>query len=132
MGNSDSQFIKVSKKREGEKIDKRSSEFIASCFFRYIKREMILNPVVFSVKLLQKFLKNLLSNLKTFCHLVFLLVLNFKNMTNTNPKLLKLNQDHTSKDRFFWLNPYKIEVMINSLIKMLELQNFGHMTISAI
>ena len=70
--------------------------------------------------------------LKTFCRLVFLLVLNFKNMTNTNPKLLKLNQDHTSKDRFFWSNPYKIEVMINSLIKMLELQNFGHMTTSAI
>ena len=32
--------------------------------------------------------------------------------------------------RFFWSNPYKIEVMITSLIEMLELPNFGHMTIS--
>ena len=31
-----------------------------------------------------------------------------------------------------WSNPFKIEVMINSLIQMLELANFGHMTTSII
>ena len=31
------------------------------------------------------------------------------------------------KNWFFWSNPYKIEVMITSLIEMLELPNFGHM-----
>ena len=29
------------------------------------------------------------------------------------------------KNWFFWWNPYKIEVMITSVIKMLELANFG-------
>ena len=32
------------------------------------------------------------------------------------------------KKRFFWSNPYKIEVMITSFTKMLEAPNFGHMT----
>ena len=32
------------------------------------------------------------------------------------------------KKCFFWLNPYKTEVMITSLIEMLEIPNFGHMT----
>ena len=36
------------------------------------------------------------------------------------------------KKWFFWSNPYKIEVMITSLIQMLELPNFGHMTTSII
>ena len=47
-------------------------------------------------------------------------------------KLLNLNQVHLSKKLFFWSNPYKIEVMITSLIEMLELPNFGHMTTSAV
>ena len=51
---------------------------------------------------------------------------------SANPKLLNLNQDHSSKKRFFWSNPYKIEVMITSLTQMLELPNFGHMTTSII
>ena len=34
------------------------------------------------------------------------------------------------KNQSFWSNPYKIEVMITSLIEMLELPNFGHMTTS--
>ena len=33
---------------------------------------------------------------------------------------------------FFWSNPYEIEVMITSLIGMLDLPNFGHMTTSTI
>ena len=37
--------------------------------------------------------------------------------SSASPKLLN-----------FWSNPYKIEVMINYFIKMLELPNFGHMT----
>ena len=32
------------------------------------------------------------------------------------------------KKRFFWSNPYKIEVIITSLTEMLELPNFGCMT----
>ena len=32
------------------------------------------------------------------------------------------------KNRFFWSNPYKIKVMITSLIVMLGLPNLGHMT----
>ena len=33
---------------------------------------------------------------------------------------------------FFWSNPYKMKVMITSLIEMLELSNFGNMTPSTI
>ena len=33
---------------------------------------------------------------------------------------------------FFWSNPYKIEVMTTSVIDMLELLNFDHMTTSRI
>ena len=51
---------------------------------------------------------------------------------SANPKLLNLNQDHSSKKRFFWSSPYEIEVVIASLIVMLELPNFGHMTTSTI
>ena len=36
------------------------------------------------------------------------------------------------KKWFFWSDLYKIEVMITSLIEMLELTNFGHMTTSTI
>ena len=32
----------------------------------------------------------------------------------------------------FWSNPYKVEVMITSLIEVLDLPNFGHMTTSKI
>ena len=49
-------------------------------------------------------------------------------MPSTSPKLLSLNQDYPSKKWFFWSNPYKIEVMVTSLIEMLDLPNFGHMT----
>ena len=38
-------------------------------------------------------------------------------------------QNYPPKNLFFWLNPYKIEVMITSLIEMLELPIFGHMAI---
>ena len=51
---------------------------------------------------------------------------------SARPKLLKLNQKHPSKTWFLWLNPCKIEVMITSLIEMLGLPNFGHMTTSTI
>ena len=33
---------------------------------------------------------------------------------------------------FLWSNPYKVEVVITSLIEMLELPNFGHMITTAI
>ena len=38
----------------------------------------------------------------------------------------------TQKKQFFWSNPYKLEVVITSLIKMLEWPNFGHMNKSTI
>ena len=56
------------------------------------------------------------------------LVQNFKFVASASRKLLNLNQEHPSKKRFFCSNPYKIEVMTTSLIQMLELPNFGHMT----
>ena len=72
-------------------------------------------------------------NLLTFCFNSFAtLVQNFKFVPSASPKLLNLNQDHPSKKRFFWSNPYKIEVMITILIEMLQLPNFGHITISKI
>ena len=46
---------------------------------------------------------------------------------HASPKLLNLNQDHPLKK-----TPYKIEFVITSLIEMLELPNFGHMTTSTI
>ena len=36
------------------------------------------------------------------------------------------------KNSLFWSNPYKIEVMITSLMEILKLSNFGHMTTSTI
>ena len=56
------------------------------------------------------------------------LVKNFKSIPTASPKVLNLNQDYTSKKCFFWLNPYKVEFMIISVIEMLELPNFDHMT----
>ena len=60
------------------------------------------------------------------------LLLNFKTISSISNKLLNFNQDHSSKNQFFWSNPYKIEVMITSVIEMLELPNFGQMTASTI
>ena len=60
------------------------------------------------------------------------LVSNFKFVPRASPKLLCLNQDHPSKKCFFRSNSYKIQVMITSLIEMLELPNFGHMKTSII
>ena len=37
-----------------------------------------------------------------------------------------------NKCQLSWLNPYKIEVMITSLVEMLELPNFGQTTASKI
>ena len=60
------------------------------------------------------------------------LVQNFKFAPSASPKFLNLNQDHSSKKRFFWSNSYKTEVMLTFLIEMLQLPNFGHMTTSII
>ena len=60
------------------------------------------------------------------------LVENLKVIPSASLKLLNFNQDHHSKKWFFWSNPYKIEVIITSLIEVLELPNFGHMTTSTI
>ena len=45
-------------------------------------------------------------------------VLNYWTWTKITPE----------KKQFFWLNPYKVEVMITSLIEMLVLPNFVHIT----
>ena len=68
------------------------------------------------------------SNFNLFVTLVY----NFKAIPSASPKSLNLKQDHPSKKWFFWSSPYKIEVVITSLIQMLELSNFGHMTTSTI
>ena len=60
-----------------------------------------------------------------------ILVQHFKAIPSAGPKLLNLNLDQTSKT-IFRSNSYKSEVMITSLIEMLELPNFGQMTTSAI
>ena len=46
-------------------------------------------------------------------------------MPSASPKFFNFNQDHPSKGWFFWSNVYKIEVMITSLIEMLELSNLA-------
>ena len=59
------------------------------------------------------------------------LVQSFRTITSAVPKLLNLNQEHHSKKLVFlvnWSNPYKFEVIITSLIEILHLPNFGHMT----
>ena len=72
-------------------------------------------------------------NFLTFTFNLFAtLVHNLKFVPSASPKLLNLNQYHPSKKRFFWSNPYKIEVMITFLIEVLELTNFGHMIKSTI
>ena len=48
------------------------------------------------------------------------LVQNFKFVPSASPKLLNLNQDHPSKEQFFWSNPYEIEVIITFFIEMLQ------------
>ena len=37
---------------------------------------------------------------------------------SASPKLLNLNQNHTSKKQLFWSNPYKIELMATFLIEI--------------
>ena len=54
------------------------------------------------------------------------LMKNFKAIPSA--RLLNLNQKHPSKNLFFWSHPYKIEIMIISLIEMLELPSFDYMT----
>ena len=39
-----------------------------------------------------------------------------------------LTEGTPQKNWFLWSNPYKVEVMITSLIEILGLPNFGHMT----
>ena len=52
-------------------------------------------------------------------------------MPSTRPKLLNLDQYHLSKN-VFWSNPYKVKVKMISLIEILELPNFGDMTLLTI
>ena len=72
-------------------------------------------------------------HLLTFsCNSFASLMLNFNTIPSASPKLLNLNQKHSSKKWFFWSNRYKMQVMITFFIGMLELPNFGHMTTSTI
>ena len=76
-------------------------------------------------------------NFLTFSFNLFVkLVQNFKAIPSASPKLLNLNQDHPSKKVVSLVKSlsysmslyYKIEVMITSLVEVLELPNYGHMT----
>ena len=58
-----------------------------------------------------------------------ILVQNFKVIPNASPKLWNLNQDHLSKKVVFRSKPSKIEVMVTSVIEMLD-SNFGYVTTS--
>ena len=60
-----------------------------------------------------------------------ILVLNYKAKPSASPKLLNLNQDNSFKKEFLWQSPYKIKVMV-TLIKVLQLPNFGHITTSTL
>ena len=51
-------------------------------------------------------------------------------VTSFSPKLLNLNQSQPSKRCPFWLNPHKTEVVITSLIEMLEFSNTDHIFIT--
>ena len=67
----------------------------------------------------------LLTLLLRWCKISSLFVVpipNYWTWTKTTPQ----------KKRFFLSNPYKTEVLITSLIEMLELPNFGHMSTSTI
>ena len=46
------------------------------------------------------------------------------------PSYQILTKTTPQKKWFFWSDPYKIDVMITSLIEVLELPNFGPMTTS--
>ena len=56
---------------------------------------------------------------------------NLKVVSSVSLKLLSLNQECPPK-MAFWSIPYKIEVLITSLIVMLQLPYFGHRTTSSI
>ena len=73
----------------------------------------------------QKFLTFSFKSFTTF-------VKNVKFVPSTCHKLLKLNQDHPSKEVVFLVKSYKIDVMITSVREMTKLPNFGCMTTSAI
>ena len=53
--------------------------------------------------------------------------------TQCQSQIIELEPRPSLKKKcFFWSNSYKIEVIITSLIEMLDLSDFGHMTTSAI
>ena len=61
----------------------------------------------------------------------------FSDVTSTkvriSPKFIELEPKVPFKNiAFFLSNTYKIEIKINSLMKMLDLPNFDHMTTSTI
>ena len=59
------------------------------------------------------------------------LLQNIKAIPSTSCKLLNLNQDHPSKNSF-QVKSLKIQILLSSLMEMLELPNFCHMTISIV
>ena len=56
-------------------------------------------------------------------------------MPSASPQIIELEARpplRKSEKWFFWSNPYKIEVMVTSLIELLVLSDFHHMTTSTI
>ena len=93
-------------------------------------RDIPFYPELQACSLLNKFLKSALKNLENF-HKELLNPAFFNNFF-ISFSLSTWTKSTPQKNWSFWLNPYKIEVMITSLIEMLELANFGHMTTSKI
>ena len=68
-------------------------------------------------------------NFLTFSFNIFAtMVWNFKAIPSASPKLLAWIKTFPQNKWFFWSSLYKTEVMIISLIEMLELPNFSHIT----
>ena len=64
---------------------------------------------------------NFLPSLYSTCTTVYHLQ---QNRTGSEPR--------APSKKFFWSNPYELELMVTSLIEMTELPNFGRMTTSTI
>ena len=79
-------------------------------------------PIPVSPKTFWLLVLTLLSHWCKISSSYLVLVPNYWNWTKTTPQ----------KKRFFWSNPYKVEVMITFLIEMPELPKFGQVTTSTI
>ena len=104
------------------------TNFVNVTLFRMRRRAKRIPPTltIFSLGISPK--NSLISCFSPF----FILVQTFNSMPSASSKLLNLNQEHASKNCFFWSNPYQIDIIITSVIEMLQLSTFAHMITSTI